>query len=96
MLYVSVQAQENGARANMMCTEPLDQLPTGWIAIPAALEEEACRYLPYLDWEADESGAITAVREAPHAEPEPEEEPVDEITQLQLALAELAAMITAE
>ena len=96
MLYVSLQAQENGARANMMCAEPLDWLPTGWTVIPAALEEEACRYLPYLDWEADEDGTITAVREAPHTEPEPEEEPVDEITQLQLALAELAAMITAE
>ncbi len=94
MLYVNLQTQANAARQNMSCLTPLSAPPEGWIAIPEALEAQAYAYLPYLALTLDENGAVTAVSEAPHETPDQPEEQLDEITQIQLALAELAAMVT--
>ena len=96
MLYVNLQAQANSARQNMHTNSPLQNLPAGWVTIPEALEQEALGYLPYLDLTLDQSGTVIAVSQAAHETPEKQEQPIDDITRIELALAELASMMQTE
>ena len=63
MLIVKLEANPNGTRANQKLDFPLRTIPEGYVEIPAALEEEASAYLPWLDLETDAEGKVIAVSE---------------------------------
>lgn len=71
MLIVELVPQSNGARRNQMGRNC--PVPDGWVQIPAAMEQEAAAYLPFLDLTI-ENGRVTAVAQGPIPDPAPEPE----------------------
>jgi hypothetical protein len=88
MLIVELQAQSNGARGNMRYDLDAPPVPEGWAAVPEELEEKALAYLPFLELTV-EAGVITAVAPGERPAEDPAPQP-DDLTQIQLAVAELA------
>lgn len=91
MLIIELTPQSNGAHRNQAGT--FIRPPDGWAVVPPALEAEAQSYLPFIELTI-EDGKIIGVAQGviPEPEPEPEPEP-DELTQTQLAVAELAQVV---
>lgn len=63
MLIVKLEANPNGTRANQQLDFPLRVIPEGYAVIPESLEEEAKRYLPWLEVETDAEGKVLSVSE---------------------------------
>lgn len=81
MLIVEKTALDNGAHRNQ--TGDFQEIPAGWVSIPADLEGEATQYLPFIRLTIDNSGVVTAVSQGPIPPSEPE--PVPGYTELELA-----------
>jgi len=63
MLIVKLEANSNGTRANQQLDFPLRTIPEGYAVIPENLEDEAKRYLPWLEIETNAEGKVVAVSE---------------------------------
>jgi len=98
MLIVKTTAESNGAHASQRIDGAV--LPDiGWAVIPAELESAALTLLPWVSLTITDGIVIsveddTAARAAWEAAQADVDEPIDDLTQLQLALAELAELIT--
>lgn len=98
MLIVKTIAESNGAHASQRINGAII-LNSGWAVIPAQLESAALSLLPWVLLTLTDGIVIsveddTAARTAWEAAQAAVEEPIDDLTQLQLALAELAELIT--
>ena len=92
MLIVSKNLSANNTRNNQ-AAQGIIPVPEGWIEIPAALEEKAAEYLPWLGLTYGENGEITDVYQLEHKEPAEPESPVDPLEQLQTENKKLTAKI---
>ena len=63
MLIVKLEANSNGTRANQQLDFPLRTIPEGYAVIPENLEDEAKRYLPWLEIETNAEGKVIGVSE---------------------------------
>lgn len=87
MLIVSKSLNENNTRNNQAVQGTMPA-PEGWSEIPAALEEKAAEYLPWLGLTYDENGEITDVYGLEHEEPTEPEPVVDPLENFALDIAE--------
>ena len=97
MLYIKRNPETNGAHENLCINARID-VPDGYAVVSADLEQKAIQLLPWVKLTVTD-GVITAVEDdvvarkaweqwqAEHPEPEPQ---LDDITALQLAVAEMA------
>jgi hypothetical protein len=92
LLIVSKTLNENNTRNNQTAQGTIP-IPEGWMEIPAALEEKAISYLPWLGLTYGENGEITDVYQLDHKEPAEPESPVDPLEQLQTENKKLTAKI---
>ena len=97
MLYIHNTKTPNGAHANLIVSETI--CTEGWALVPDHLEEKALSYLPFINVIVEDSVVVECTHdteaweafEAWKAEqPTPPEPQIDDITALQLAVAELA------
>ncbi len=97
MLLIKTAPEANGAHASQRMDGAA--LPTsGWAVIPAELESAAVSLLPWVLLTVSD-GIVTAIEDNTAVRAEWEvaqtevKEPINDLTQLQLALAELAELI---
>ena len=62
MIIVNLAPAENGAHQNQQKATAFKIIPSGWAAVPAALEEAAMAFMPWLALTV-ENGEITAIEE---------------------------------